>query len=753
MHNKTITSFLFIILIIGMMLGCASEEKQPVDYVNPYIGNISHLLVPTYPTVNLPNSFLRVYPNRESYTDVSMEGFPLIIVNHRGNPAFHLSPFQGDEKNIEPVMSYSYDNEKITPYSWSVYLDEQQSEINFGVSHQSAMYQVDFNREGAAYLILNSENGMLKWDGKAISGYQSVDNETKAFVHLAPEQSPREVYVLEDSELIGSQQAEGENATLILKFPENAGTVNLRYGISFIDEAQAKSNMEREVAGKDMGTLHVEGRKIWNEALGKIEVEGGSEDDKTIFYTALYRTYERPVSISEDGRYFSAFDGQVHDDQGIPFYTDDWIWDSYRAHHPLNILINPEKEMYILRSFVRMAEQMDHFWAPIFPGINGNRAVMNSNHIVGTFLDAYRKGIKDFNLKKAYRASKNVITEQTLAPWSADTAGYLNAFYQEHGYIPALHPDEEETVPQVDDFESRQAVAVTLGTAYDEWCLSQMAKKLDKKEDYRHFSDRAYNYRKLFHPETHFFHPKDKNGDFIQPFDYKFSGDMGARDYYDENNGWIYRWEVTHNVADLIDLMGGREAFTSNLDALFDEPLGKPKYQFYAQLPDHTGNVGQFSMGNEPSFHIPYLYNYAGQPWKTQKRIGHLLKQWFRNDLMGIPGDEDGGAMSAFVVFSYMGFYPVTPGLPMYNIGSPVFDEVTIHLSNGKDFTIMANNNSSNKKYIQSATFNGNSIDKPWFLHEKMRNGGALKLEMGSKANRQWGSEKEAAPPSFNLSK
>jgi predicted alpha-1,2-mannosidase len=228
---------------------------------------------------------------------------------------------------------------------------------------------------------------------------------------------------------------------------------------------------------------------------------------------------------------------------------------------------------------------------------------------------------------------------------------------------------------------------------------------------------------------------------------------MGARDYYDENNGWTYQWDVVHNIADLINLMGGRQAFTSNLDKLFDEPMGKPKYHFYHQLPDHTGNVGQFSMGNEPSFHIPYLYNYAGQPWKTQKRIRHLLEQWFRNDLMGIPGDEDGGAMSAFVVFSSMGFYPVTPGMPVYNIGSPVFDEVTIHLSSGKDFTIVANNNASHNKYIQSAILNGNSLDKPWFLHDKMINGGTLKLEMGPKANRQWGSEKQAAPPSFSLSK
>ncbi|MFW6103915.1 MAG: glycoside hydrolase family 92 protein, partial [Bacteroidota bacterium] len=193
MRNKNLISFTTLLIIT--MLGCTSEEKQPVDYVNPYIGNISHLLVPTYPTVHLPNSFLRVYPDRDSYTDISMNGLPLIVVNHRGSHAFHLSPFQGSEKDIRPVISYSYDNETITPYSWSVFLDGQQTQVNFGVSRQSAMYQIDFNDEEEAYLILNAENGMLGWNGEAIRGYRSVGNGTKAFVHLAPEQSPREVYV------------------------------------------------------------------------------------------------------------------------------------------------------------------------------------------------------------------------------------------------------------------------------------------------------------------------------------------------------------------------------------------------------------------------------------------------------------------------------------------------------------------------------------------------------------------------------
>jgi predicted alpha-1,2-mannosidase len=336
--------------------------------------------------------------------------------------------------------------------------------------------------------------------------------------------------------------------------------------------------------------------------------------------------------------------------------------------------------------------------------------------------------------------------ESTLIPWVRAEAGELDAFYKEKGYFPALKPGEEEYVNNVNRGEKRQPVAVTLGTCYDDWCLSQIARTLGLEDDYRYFLKRSYNYRNLYNAQTGFFHPKDKDGNFIEPFDYRFSGGMGARDYYDENNGWTYRWDVQHNFSDLVHLMGSPEAFAANLDATFREPLGRSKFDFYAQLPDQTGNVGQFTMGNEPSLHIPYLYNYAGQPWKTQKRIRSLLKQWFRNDLMGVPGDEDGGGLSAFVVFSAMGFYPVTPGMPSYNIGSPLFPYVKMDLGGGKFFVIEAINCSGENKFVQSAKLNGREWNRPWFSHDEIKDGGKLVLVMGNTANTKWGIGE--APPS-----
>ena len=757
--RQSISLFFGILFFLAgfFLVGCKQQQSvtasDPVDYVNPYMGNISHLLLPAYPTVHLPNSMLRVYPERNDYTGDLLSGLPVVVTSHRGSSAFNLSPYRGDMEGLRPVVQYSYDNEKITPYSYSVYLDDYGIDVRYALSHQSAVYSLGFSGSDNTFLVLNSRNGVLRWDGTAVSGYQQLANNTRVYLYLETETEPQKVSSLQDGRQLDTHEASGRNANLVLHFSRETEKLNLRYGISFIDEEQAKQNLQREINAFDIDDIAEKGRKLWNEKLGKISVKGGTEEDRKVFYTSLYRTYERPVCISEGGRYFSAFDGMVHDDNRTPFYTDDWIWDTYRATHPLRVLIEPAMEVNILHSFLRMSEQMPEFWWPTFPEITGDSRRMNSNHGIATVLDAHRKGLAGLNLERKYTAMRNALVEKTLAPWSAKPTGELDRFHQEYGYIPALRDGEQETIPEVHSWEKRQPVAVTLGTAYDEWCLAQIAKELGKTNDYELFLQKSYNYRHLFNPETDFFHPRDKEGNFIDPFDYKFSGGMGAREYYGENNAWIYRWDVPHNIADLIHLMGGRENFIRNLDQTFREPLGKSKYEFYAQLPDHTGNVGQFSMSNEPSLHIPYLYNYAGAPWKTQKRIRKLVSEWFRNDLMGIPGDEDGGGMSAFVVFSQMGFYPVTPGIPAYNIGSPFFDEVTIHMSNGKIFCIVVKNNGPNHKYIQSARLNGKEWHKPWFSHDDIKNGGTLELVMGDKANKEWGGAPEDAPPSEGVLK
>lgn len=723
-------------------------DKAPIDYVDPYIGNISHLLVPTFPTIQLPNSMLRVYPERADYTSELLNGLPIIVTNHRERSAFNLSPYQGD--SLRPVMAYTYDNERLTPYSYSVELDDNRIKAEYALSHQSAQYRITFEPDKPAYVIVNSRNGAIRVGHNFICGRQQLSNNTNVYLYIEPQEEAIEAGVVENGVIEGSKDlAEGTNVCAAWRFAEGTSTVNLRYGISFISEEQAEKNLRREQKEYNLENLVQTGRDIWNETLGRIRVEGGTEDEKIVFYSSFYRTFERPVCMSEDGRYFSAFDGQVHNDNGTPFYTDDWIWDTYRAAHPLRVLIDRQKEEDIIDSYLRMAEQMGNLWMPTFPETTGDTRRMNSNHAVATVADALAKGLH-VDTVKAYEACRRGMEEKTLAPWSGNPAGWIDTFYHDHGYIPALRPDEQETDPNVHPFEKRQPVAVTLGTSYDQWCLSRIATALGKTEEAAHYLQCSYNYRNLFNPTTSFFHPKDKDGRWIEPFDYRFPGGMGAREYYGENNGWVYRWDVPHNIADLINLMGGNEAFIANLDQMFREPLGRSKYEFYAQLPDHTGNVGQFSMANEPSLHVPYLYNYAGQPWKTQKRIRQMLRTWFRNDLMGIPGDEDGGGMTSFVVFSSLGFYPVTPGFPAYNIGSPLFTRAQITLSNGKVFEIEAQGASDENKYIQSATMNGKEWNKPWFSHDDLKEGGKLVLVMGNHPNKAWGVNAGNVPPSAN---
>ena len=756
MKRINLLSFASIVISLLISSYCygrgnnVAEKKSPVDYVNPYIGNISHLLVPTYPTVHLPNSMLRVYPERGDYTSDMVSGLPVVVTSHRGSSAFNISPVNDISGSVNPIKMYSYDNEKITPYRYKVYLDEEQVEVDFAPSHQAAVYSISFEKGNSGNLVVNTRRGMIQYDGNGISGYQTMSSgptPTRVYVYMETQQKPERVGCIQNNAVdFNMKSAEGRNQALVLSFKEKQ--VNLRYGISFISTEQARKNLEREIKTYSVQEVADKGRAIWNNTLSKIAIGEGKESDKAVFYTSLYRTYERMINISEDGKYYSGIDNKVHEDNGVPFYTDDWIWDTYRATHPLRVLIERDIERDMISSYIRMAQQTKEGWMPTFPEVTGDSHRMNGNHAVAVVWDAYCKGLRGFDLEAAYNACKGALTEKSLLPWVRIPNTELDVFYNEKGYFPSLKPGEAETVKGVHSWEKRQPVAVTLGTCYDDWCLSQIAKELGRDSEYKYFLKRSYNYRNIYNEKTAFFHPKDKDGNFIEPFDYRFSGGMGAREYYSENNGWVYRWDVPHNPADLIKLMGSAEKFANNLDQTFRESLGKSKYDFYSQLPDHTGNVGQFSMANEPSLHIPYLYNYAGRPWMTQKRVRMLLDQWFRDDLMGVPGDEDGGGTTAFVVFSSLGFYPVTPGMPVYCIGSPRFSNMKMNLGDGKIFEIDCRNFSVDNKYIQSATLNGKTWNKSWFSHSDIANGGKLVLQMGNKPNYEWGSALENVPPS-----
>ena len=720
--NK-LTKAIHLLCAAALLASCSQNTAttEPVDYVDPYIGHVSHMLVPCYPTVSLPHSMLRVFPCRREYTTELLDGLPLWVTNHRS---------QSDLTIEFPGQRLDWDNEHITPYSYEAELAGSTINVRYSASHQSAIYRLSFRGEGPVVLTVNARNGEMSAEGGAVRGFQYCSSSTRAFIYLEFDTAPEK-----------AENIDGDSVALTFGTRE----LGIRYGVSFISSGQAEKNLRREINGYDVDALMAEGRKIWNEALGRLEVSDGSEDDLTVFYTSYYRTLERPVCMSEDGQYWSGEDNSVHEDGGVPYYTDDWLWDTYHSAHPLRTIVDVPLEEAILSSYLRMSDENVHGWLPCFPGVSGAARGMNCCHGIASFADAVSKGL-DIDVEKAAAAAARSLRGRTLCPWSNAEAGQLDEFYWEHGYLPALRDGEKETDPNVHGFEKRQPIPVTTGTSFDCWAASELLKAAYAKDgnketlaESEYFLKHSYDYRNLFNAKTGFFHPKDSDGNFIEPLDYNFPGGMGAREYYDENNGWVYRWDVQHNISDLIDLIGGDEKFVAQLDSMFAEPLGLEKYHFWAKLPDHSGIVGQFSMGNEPSLHVPYLYNFAGAPWKTQKRIRQMLDTWFRDDLMGIPGDEDGGGMTSFVVFSSLGFFPVCPGKAEYSIGSPRFGDSKIHMSNGKTFRVTARNVSRDNKYIQWARLNGKEWNKATISHEDIVKGGVLELEMGPMPNKGWG--------------
>lgn len=694
-----------------------------VQYVDPTIGNVGILLVPTRPTVYMPNSMVRVYPMRDDALSDQIDSFPLTISSHRQPEVFSIMPGSG--------APASYDQEITTPYYYSTRFDGSRIQTEFAATSHCGYFRFTYPTGRSALVLANREPGSLHLnpDG-SITGEEHV--ETLAIYIYGRFSAPVK------SE--ASKIKPGDR----LAITSTVSTLEFRYGVSFINTAQAQKNLSEEIPSFDFDRIRDAGKARWNQVLGQIEVQGGTDAQKRVFYTALYRSYERMINITEDGQYYSAFDHHVHRDPR-PFYVDNWLWDTFRALEPLQTLLNPQLEADKIQSYVRMYQQSGIM--PTFALASGNYACMNGNHAAPWFADAWFKGIHNFDLATAYEGVRKRSLEDTHLPWRLGPKGPLDDFYNAHGYMPALRPGEKETDPMVHPFEKRQPVPVTLENSLDDWDIAQLARALHKPDDEQLFLNRAQNYRHLFRADKALMWPKDAEGNWIEPLDPIFGGGMGGRNYYDENNGYTYTWDVAEDFAGLVNLMGGPAKAEANLDQLFREPLGRSKYEFQAKFPDSTSMMGQFSMGNEPSFDIPYIYNRLGAPWKTQKRIRMLLDAFFPATLHGIPGDEDGGGMSAFVVFSMLGIYPVTPGIPTYDIASPIFTRAVIHLRNGKDFIILAHKASRDNKYIQSIRLNSTPLNQVWFRHADIANGGALEIEMGSTPNTQLGADPSTFPP------
>jgi len=713
---------IYIITIAGFILVACSSENCPVDDVDPNIGGIGHLLVATSPDVTLPGGIVKIAPYTtpgitDKYLADKIFGFPVWKSSHRRYVVNALlMPACGDLKLLpaENASPFDHDFEIATPYYYAVDLEKSGIKTEGTVTTNCVIYRFTFPRSEKSHILfsLAKEASLEIKNDHTIEGYEPA-RKGRAYFHIEFNKPLQSFGSWQNNKVLTGPGAQsGDSIGVYASFStNNQDQILVKIGISHQDMNQAIAHLRDEIPDWNFDAVSARARSAWNRSFGTLEVHGGSEKQRTIFHTAFYRLGGAEKLLQRMG-------------------------------------LNMENLLEQARAYTTKTRE------ELVPS-RFEKKVMFQHRNIPRITDLYLRGYRDFDLEKAYTNMKMEFMETTKLPWRRGPLTELDRFYLEKGYIPALSPHTEECVPAVDPFEKRQSVTITLQAAYESWCLAQMAQALGKEADETFFNKHALDYRNVFNPETGFMSPKTAKGEWIMPFDPIWSGGFGGREYFAEMNSWIYTWYIPHDIQGLIGLMGGKDKFVEKLDALFVEQYGKSdsKGRFLGQFPDQTGLIGQYAHGNEFSRHIPYLYNYAGAPWKTQKRVRQIMDVWYGNGPLGICGDEDSGLMSLWYVFAAIGIQPasiICPNYPAWLISSPIFTRSTLDLGNGRTFVIEAPETSAQNKYIQSAFLNGDSLDKPWIDHEQVKNGGTLVLNLGPKPNKNWGRSADAVPPSFS---
>ena len=769
---KNRKSIVLFVLSIAGIFGTSFAGINPTGYVNPFIGTADH--GHTFPGAALPGGLVQLGPDTGikgwdwcsgyHYSDSTIMGFSHLHRSGMGAGDWGdilLMPTSGKLK-VEPGTKenpgegyrskFSHQGEKASPGYYSVNLTDYRIKAELTVSERAGFHRYTFPKSEASHILIDMEHGI---GDKCTDAQVKIVNNTEIEGHRASNGfvKKQNVYFcakfskpfnssgtwVKNNIKPGSKEESGTNIGAYIDFitSENE-VVEVKVGISYTSVAQARLNLDTEIPKWEFDRVKDDAKMKWDKALEKIEVAMDKGTDETYnkqklvtFYTALYHSLLFPATFGDvDGKYMG-LDNEVHASKDFTYRSCFSLWDTFRAEMPLLTLINPERTNDVINTMIAQYEQGG--WMPT-PQQFGNSYTndMIGDHPVVVILDALKKGIKNFDAEKAYEAVKKNAME--TPPSDHRSRGRVGlADYLKYGYVPYD--------------KVRESVSRTLEYAYNDWCVAQLAKVLGKTSDYEMFMKRAANYKNIIDTSTGFARPKNSNGEWLSPFDPKFIG-QGNNRHYTEANAWQYTWFVPHDVQGLMILEGGRENFVKKLDSLFTTSS-----DIHSTVSDVTGLIGQYAHGNEPSHHTLYLYNYAGAPWKTQAMARNVMDSLYHEGPAGLCGNEDMGQMSAWYVLSAMGFYPVAPGQNVYSIGSPEFSKVTIHLdksyNNGKQFVIEAKNNSKANKYIQSATLNGKPLNKPWFDHADIKSGGTLIFIMGPQPNKNWGSGKEAAPPSM----
>lgn len=744
-----------LLLASGIGLFSCAEQDLPKEYtdsVNVFIGTGGH--GHTFPGATLPHGMVQLSPDTRLfgwdacsgyyYDDTSIMGFTHTHLSGTGIGDYGdilFMPVVGEKPLIAGTAEnpdegyrsrFSHEQESARPGYYQVLLQDDSINVELTATLRAGLHRYTYPKASDARLIVDMEP-TIHGHQHPVTQIRVVNDSTIAGMKYTVGWAKRHyVYFYAvfsssfDYKLYSGTEYQSDSTSVTVNTAKAVmsfrnlpadGRVLAKVGISSVDEEGARLNVEAEIPNWDFEGVMKQANTAWNEALGKIDIETSDNDSRTVFYTSLYHAFIQPSLASDvDGRY-RTMGHEIKQDASYTNYTVFSLWDTFRAAHPLYTIVTPEQNQAFIRSLLRKYDEGGIL--PKWELASNETGTMIGYHAVSVIADAMMKKQCDFDVKKALEACIRSSVYDTTGVTPMMDRQILNGklmpvsikYKNELGYIPCD--------------KVGGSVSQGLEFAYNDWLIAQMMKEHNRKDLYDKYMELSRNYRNYFDPETKLMRGRLSDGSWITPFD---PASVQRPSNYVEGNAWQWAWFVPQDVEGLMELVGGRKSFEAHLDTLFttsSELTGDPN-----AAADVTGMIGQYAHGNEPSHHIPYLYNYAGAPRKTQALVDHILRTLYHNDPNGLSGNEDVGQMSAWYALSAMGFYSFCPGRPVYEIGRPIFDKVTIHLSNGKDFVIQAKNNSVENKYIRSMKLNGEDLAEPRFSHFDLMKGGELIFEM-----------------------
>jgi len=735
-----------IVLLLVIVLGCTKAPNVKIQssgidytkYVDPFIGTGGH--GHTFPGAMVPFGMVQLSPDTRMenwdgssgyhYSDKTIMGFSHTHLSGTGAPEFcdillmpttgKVNVLVGDEEdsNTGYRSTFDHENEFASPGYYKVLLDDYNITAELTATNRSGIHRYSFPKSDNSNIIIDLQNRDRVIDSKInivsdteISGFRrSIRWAKDQHVYFyAKFSKPFESFgiAVDDKIIENIKTAEGTNIKGFVNYSTAEGeSVLVKVGISSVSIEGAKKNLDAENLNWEFDKIKAEAKELWKNHLSKIDVEGGTERERRIFYTSLYHTAMAPVTLNDVDGSYRGVDRKIHKVDGFTRYTVWSLWDIFRSQMPLYTITEPSRMNEFIKTFLEIYKnggRLPHW--EIWGEYSGS---MIGHHSLPIILDAYNKGIRDYDANLAFKAMKNQVEQ--------------NGYYSRMGFIPAD--------------KGGGSVSVVMEFAYNDWCIAEMARNLENEDDYLIYQQRAQFYKNMYDESTGFMRPKNNDRNWVTPFD-----PAEGTEHFVEGNSFQYSLFAPQDINGLISLIGGDKKFEAWMDNLFTY---KSKHD--ANVKDASGLIGQYAHGNEPSHNMAYLYNYIGATPKTQKMIRYILEEMYDDKPDGLKGNEDCGQMSAWYILSSMGFYPVTPGTPTYNIGTPIFDKVTINLENGKQFIVEAKNVSDKNYYIQSVKLNGKPYTKSWFEHSDIVDGGEFVFEMGTIPNNEWGSDKEDRP-------